>query len=707
MTGTTIDRRDFLKITGAAGASLTLGFYLPGCAREPAGPAEPVELNAWIRIETDGWVRLIVDRSEMGQGVATSLPMLLAEELEVPFESVRFEFAPADEAYFNPAVGSQGTGGSTSVRAAWEPLRRAGAAARMMLVAAAAERWGVPASECRAEAGRVVHEAGGKEAAYGELAEAAAAQTVPEDVALKPVPEFRLLGTRRGRLDTPVKTDGSAVFGIDVQREGLLVANVARCPVFGGRVAGYDDSAARAVPGVQDVIQFEDRIAVIADNYWAALQGRRALEIEWDEGAVAGQSSEKISAQFRELAARPGAVARSDGDARAALARAGRRLEAVYELPFLAHATMEPMNATADVRADRCEVWAPTQNQTGTQSFAAEIAGLSPEQVSVHTTYLGGGFGRRFELDFVSDALHCSKAVGAPVKVVWSREDDVRHDWYRPASYQVLRAGLGRDGRPVAWTHRMVVPSIMKRVFPSFVQNGVDGEAVEGAVGLPYAIPAVHVDYHDADTGVPVGFWRSVNHTHNAFAIECFIDELARAASRDPFEYRRELLADAPRHRRVLERAASEAGWGTSPGAGRGRGIAVHESFGSFVAQVADVSIEDGQVRVHRVVCAVDCGPTVNPSIIEAQIRSAMVYGLTAALYGEITIEAGRVVQGNFHDYQMLRIDEMPEVEVHIVESEGAIGGIGEVATPPIAPAVANAVFALTGQPVRRLPIRA
>jgi isoquinoline 1-oxidoreductase beta subunit len=367
---------------------------------------------------------------------------------------------------------------------------------------------------------------------------------------------------------------------------------------------------------------------------------------------------------------------------------------------------MEPMNATADIRADRCEVWAPTQFQSGVQQMAAGIAGLDPGHVAVHTTYLGGGFGRRFELDFISDALNCSKAVGAPVKVVWSREDDIQHDWYRPASYHVLRAGLGANGRPVGWSHRMVVPSIMKRVFPSFVQNGVDGEAVEGAVGLPYGIPAVRVEYHDADTGIPVGFWRSVNHTHNAFVVESFMDELARAAGRDPFEYRRALLADAPRHLRVLEHAASAAGWGGALGEGRGQGIAVHESFGSFVAQVAEVSLEGGAIRVHRVVCAVDCGPTVNPSIIEAQIRSAMVYGLTAALYGEITIANGRAVQSNFHDYQMLRIGEMPEVVVDIVESEDAIGGIGEVGTPPIAPAVANAVFALTGTRVRRLPIR-
>ncbi len=490
-----------------------------------------------------------------------------------------------------------------------------------------------------------------------------------------------------------------------MKRPGLLIATVARPPVFGGRVARYDDSAARRVSGVRDVVQISSGVAVVAENYWAALEGRRALEIEWDEGEWADQSSEKIRSRFRELAATPGAVARSDGDAEAALRRAKRRIEAVYELPYLAHATMEPMNATAEVRPDGCDVWVPTQNQTGSQEVAAKITGLPTEKVRVHTTYLGGGFGRRAELDFVTDAVEISKAVGAPVKVVWSREDDIQHDYYRPASYHVLRAGLDARGRPVAWTHRLVVPSILVRWFPDALKEGVDGEAVEGAVQLPYAIPNVHVDYHHVDVGVPVGWWRSVNHTHNAYVTECFLDELARAAGADPFEYRRRLLRDAPRHRRALELAAEKAGWGRRLPAGRARGIAVHESFGSFVAEVAEVSVADGRPRVHRVVAAVDCGPVVNPAIVRAQIESGICYGLTAALYGAIEIERGRVRQSNFHDYRMVRIDEMPDVEVHIVPSDDSIGGIGEVGTPTIAPAVVNALHALRGRPIRRLPI--
>ncbi len=702
---TTFTRRDFIKVTGAAGGGLVLAVYLPGCERRAAVTSAIFEPNSWIRIAGDGTITLVVDRSEMGQGVTTSLPMLLAEELEVDVEAVRFEFAPADPAYNNPALGLQVTGGSTSVRVGWEPLRKAGAAARAMLIAAAAERWGVHAAECRAENGTVVHEASDRRAGYGELAEAAAQQPVPEDVALKDPADFRLLGKPRRRLDTPYKVDGSAVFGIDVKRPGLLTATVARCPVYGGKVASYDDAEARAVPGVKDVVQISSGVAVVADNYWAALEGRRALKIEWDEGEWAGQSNDQIRATFRELAAKPGAVARNDGDAAAALARASRKLEAVYELPYLAHATMEPMNCTADVRADGCDVWAPTQFQTGTQGRAAEITGLAPEQVKVHTTYLGGGFGRRAETDFVDEAVETSKAVGAPVKVVWSREDDTQHDFYRPASHHVLRAALDARGQPLAWTHRAVVPSIMLRWFPGMVQNGLDGEAVEGAVGLPYAIPNVHVDYHHAEVGVPVGFWRSVGHTHNAYVIECFMDELARAAGADPFEYRRNLLSDAPRHLRVLELAAEKGGWGGRLSAGRARGIALHESFGSFVAQVAEVSVTDGRPQVHRVVAAVDCGPTVNPNIIEAQIESAICYGLTAALYGAIDIKDGRAQESNFHDYQMVRIDEMPDVEVHIVPSSDSQGGIGEVGTPPITPAVVNALYALRGQPIRRLPI--
>jgi isoquinoline 1-oxidoreductase beta subunit len=454
------------------------------------------------------------------------------------------------------------------------------------------------------------------------------------------------------------------------------------------------------------VVQISSGVAVVADGYWPAQTGRDALQVSWTEGANAAVSSAGISQLFSERAARPGARARHDGNPDAALPAAPRRHEAVYETPFLAHATMEPMNATAHVRPDGVDIWAPTQFQTGAHQMGAAIGGVPPEQVKVHTTYLGGGFGRRFELDFIQEALETSKAVGAPVKVIWSREDDVQHEWYRPASYHRVRAGLDGRGRPVAWTHRVVAPSIMIRVFPGTVQNGLDGEAVEGAVEMPYGIPNVHVDYVMTDTGIPVGFWRSVNHSYNAFAVESFIDELAHAAGQDPYEYRRGLLTNAPRYLRALELAATKAGWGSALPAGVFRGIAVHKSFESYVAQVAEVSVgSDGTVRVHRVVCAIDCGPVVNPDTIEAQMQSGIVYGLTAALYGEIGIDRGRVVQSNFHDYQMLRLAEMPTVEVHIVPSTESQGGVGEPGTPPIAPAVGNAIFAATGKRIRKLPI--
>ena len=648
----------------------------------------------------------MVDRSEMGQGVTTSLPMLLAEELEADWSKIRIDFAPADKAYINPMFGMQGTGGSTSVRAAYTPLRKAGAAAREMLVAAAGETWGVDKSECRAEQGAVLHAASGRRLTYGKLAVKAATMPLPHDVPLKDPKDWKILGTRVRRLDTPPKVDGSAEFGIDVKRPGLLVAVIARSPVFGGKVKSFDATKAKAVPGVRHVVEISSGVAVVADGYWPAKKGRDALEITWDEGPNAGVSSASISQLFAQRAEQPGAVARHDGAPDAALPAAPTKLDAVYELPFLAHATMEPMNCTAHVRADGVDIWAPTQFQTGAQGLGAGIGGVPPEKVKVHTTYLGGGFGRRFELDFLREALETSKAAGAPVKVVWSREDDMRNAQYRPACRHALRAGLDAAGQPVAWTHRIAAPSIMARVFPDTVKNGLDGEAVEGGVGMPYTIPNVHVDYVLTDTGIPVGFWRSVNNSFNAFVVESFIDELAQAAKKDPYEYRRDLLGKAPRHLAVLNLAASKAGWGTPLPTGRGRGIAVYKAFETYVAQVAEVSVDsDGAPHVHRVVCAVDCGPVVNPDIVEAQMQSAIVYGLTAALWGEITIDRGRVQQGNFNDYRMLRLAEMPQVEVHIVSSTDSQGGVGEPGTPPIAPAVCNAIFALTGKRVRKLPI--
>jgi isoquinoline 1-oxidoreductase beta subunit len=706
-----MERREFLEVTGTIGAGLVIGFQIPTARRQAAKPFAP---NAWLRIGTDDSILVIVDRSEMGQGVTTALPMLLAEELNADWTKVRIEFAPADKAYVNQLFGMQATGGSSSVRAAWKPLREAGARAREVLITAAAQTWGVDRAACRAEGGAVIHGSSKRRLTYGQLVQKAAAIPVPSDVTLKDPKDWRIAGKPTKRLDTRFKVNGTAQFGIDVRVPGMLVAMVARSPVFGGKVKSFDGAAAKAVPGVRHVVQISSGVAVVGDGYWPAKQGREALQVVWDEGPVAQVSSASISRLFAERATGAGAVARHNGDPAAALTGSGQRVEATYEMPFLAHTTMEPMNCTAQVRADggaggaggAVEIWAPTQFQTGAQMVGSQIGGIAPDKVVVHTTYLGGGFGRRFELDFIVEALETSKAVGgAPVKVVWSREDDVQNAQYRPANYHRMQAALDTSGRPVAWTHRIAAPSIMARVFPNTVQNGLDGEAVEGAMEMPYAIPNVHVDYALTDTGIPVGFWRSVNHSYNAFAVETFIDELAAAAKQDPYEYRRSLLGNAPRYRGVLELAATKAEWGTPLAAGRARGIAVHKSFESYVAQVAEVSVSDGDVRVHRVVCAVDCGMFVNPDTIEAQMQSAIVFGLTAALKGAITIDRGRVQQSNFHDYEMLRLAEMPVVEVHILPSGEAPGGVGEPGTPPIAPAVCNAIFAATGKRIRKLPI--
>jgi len=704
-------RREFLKKSAAGGTGLVIGFYLPGKfeALAAAPPAEPAALNAWVRIAPDDTVTILIDKSEMGQGIVTSLAMLLAEELEFDWKKVRTEFAPAAPAYFNPLFGLQGTGGSASIRASWGPLTKAGAAAREMLIAAAAQQWYVEPSACHVENGAVVHNATSKRLGYGALAEQAAKLPVPANPALKDPKDYKYIGKSVKRLDTPAKVNGMAPFGIDVRLPNTQHAVVARCPVFGGKVKSFDGSKAKSVRGVKQVLQISSGVAVVADNTWSAMEGRRALQITWDEGPNAANSSEAIRKLYLAAAEKPGAIARKDGDADTALASASKKVEAAYEVPFLAHATMEPMNCAADVRADGCDIYAPTQFQTFSQNTGAKITGLKPEQVRVHTTFLGGGFGRRAEQDFIMEAVEISKATGAPVQVTWTREDDIQHDFYRPAAYSKLAAGLDADGWPVAWKSRIVGPSIMSRFFPGSVKNGIDESSVEGQANSKYAIPNFLVEYALTEAGVPVGFWRSVGNSHNGFITECFVEELAKAAGKDPFEFRRKLLANAPRHRGVLELAAEKAGWGKPLPAGRTRGIAVVESFGSFVAEVAEVSLnrKSGEVRVHRVVCAVDCGRYVNPDTIAAQMEGGIVYGLTAALKGRITIEKGRVQQSNFHDYEMLRLNEMPQVEVHIVQSNEAPGGIGEPGTPPIAPAVCNAIFAATGKPIRRLPIRA
>ncbi len=708
-----LDRRAFCKGL-AAGGGLLLGLHLPLSARadtvagDATAASAPVRFapNAWIRIDPDGSIAFIVARSEMGQGVMTALPMLIAEELGVGLGQITVRFAPAAPEYTNHLIGQQLTGGSTSVRDAWTKLREAGAVTRWLLVQAAAERWGVAADDCSVTRGEVIHPNGEARLAFGKLASAAAELPMPTGVFLKEPDEWTLIGTPRPRLDVPDKIKGRARFGIDVRLTDMAVASIERCPVFGGKLKSFTADAAKAVPGVKAVLAVEAGVAVVAKDTQAALSGRRALQVEWDLGPDADLSSAELRARFERRLADTGVAVRAEGDPDAAWSGAARTLDAVYEVPFQAHACMEPMNCTADVRADGCDIYVPTQAQTRCQRTGMEITGLGTDQVRVHTTFLGGGFGRRGEQDFVRDAVSLSKALGQPVQVIWTREDDIRHDYYRPAGLNRLRGGLDVDGLPVLWKHHIVCPSILSRVRPEATADGIDQTSVEGAANLPYAIANIAVSYSLENTPVPVGFWRAVGASQNTWITECFLDELAAAGGQDPLALRRRLLAEKPRHLGALNLAAEQAGWGSAPAAGRHRGIAVAESFGSYVAQVAEISISDGQVRVHRVVCAIDCGLVVNPDTVVAQMESCIVYGLTATLKGAITLENGRVQQGNFDDFPLLRMSEMPDISVHIVPSTADPGGVGEPGLPPIAPAVCNAVLAATGEPVRKLPIR-
>jgi isoquinoline 1-oxidoreductase beta subunit len=693
MSNAALGRREFLRTGAAAGATLVIGFHLPAAARADSHVgAAPVSFkpNAWLEVHADGAVSIWTGRSEMGQGVQTAMPMIVAEELEADWEMVRVIQADAD-----PAYGNQVTVGSRSVQTGWEPLRRAGAAAREMLIGAAALSWGVPQGVCTASRGVVRHVGSGRELGYGDLTARAAALPIPDDPPLKPASAYRLLGTRVPRVDTPAKVTGRAIYGIDVRVPGMVFAAVARSPVFGGRLTRFDPAPALAVPGVTRVVPISRGVAVVAENTWAAFQGKRLLAVEWEEGATARWSTEGISQAFVAAAARSGQVVRSAGDAEAALRGAARTVEATYEAPYLAHACMEPMNCTAHVSDGRAEIWAPTQNPQGIQREAARVSGLPSEAITVHVTYLGGGFGRRGgPTDYATEAVELATKLEAPVQVVWTREDDVQSGPFRPATYNVLRAGLDRAGRPVAWSHKLVGP------------DGASFMITRGADELIYPIPNFHLERVTEDPGIPIAPWRGVGPSQNGFIVESFVDELAHAAGHDPYAFRRHLVAGTPRLLAVLDRAAEGAGWRSPPPVGRHRGIALWLFADTHVAMVAEISLgEGGAVRVHRVVAAIDCGIVINPDTVEAQTAGNIVYGLTAALYGEITIDRGRVAQSNFHDYRMLGLAEMPEVEVHLVRSDAAPSGVGEAALPAIAPAVCNAIFAATGRRIRRLPI--
>ncbi len=687
-----VSRREFLA-TAAVG-SLLLGFRVGDAAAAPAGA--DFAPNAFIRIGRNNVVTIIVNKAEMGQGINTALPMLIAEELEIDLRRVKVQAAPVGAAYAHPQVGIQFTGGSQSVATEWDRFRKAGAAAREMLLAAAAQAWGVDRASLRAENGRVLGP-GGRALTYGQLVDRARTQPVPTDPPLKDPSQFKIIGKPTRRLDSREKVTGSATFGLDASVPGMLIAVVARPPVFGATVKSVDEAGAKAVRGVKQVVAVPSGVAVVADSFWSAKKGRDALVVEWNEGPGATIDTDALEAEYDRLARTPGAPV-----------GAARRVSAQYDMPYLAHAPMEPLNCLVSLGPDRCEIWTGTQFQTIDQANAARAAGLKPEQVAIHTMFLGGGFGRRAVpgSDFIVEAVHVAKAAGAPVKTIWTREDDIRGGYYRPMWHSSLSAGLDAAGKPVAWKHTIVGQSIVENTpFEGEIKSGVDGTSVEGAANLVYEVPNAAVDLHSPRSPVPVLWWRSVGHTHTGFVVESFIDELAQAAGKDPYAYRRELLAGKERHLGVLELAAQKAGWGTPLPAGRARGIAVHASFGSFCAQVGEVSIQDRAITVHRVVCAVDCGRAINPETIRAQMEGGIVFGLSAALYGQVTMKQGRVQQSNFHDYPVLRLNSMPVVEVHIVPSTERPSGIGEPGTPLMAAVLGNALFTLTGQRVRSLPL--
>ena len=743
-------RRRFLIAATLLGGAAYFGYRFLSKRDRLAKPAalklneKELALNGWFKITPDGAVTVMVPRQEMGQGIYTALAMLVAEELDADWANVKVEQAPIDKMYANitmltdglpfeegdksyaatvarrvgyslgDTLGVQATGGSTSVRDGWGSMRIAGASAREMLIAAAAKQWHVPVGECSTSKGVVSHGVSGKHAGYGELAAAASQLTPPLQPKLKDPSDYRLIGKSQPRLDIPQKVNGAAVFGLDVRVPNMLYAAIAQCPVFGGAAQSYDDAKTKSMPGVKRVVMLANAVAVVADSYWRAKKALEALTIVWAEGANATLSSSAIAEQFKRdmESGKPGSY-RSEGDAIAELGGSTKVIEAQYQVPFLAHATMEPINCTARVSDGTCEVWLSNQAPSLVQWIAGKTAGIDTEKVIVHTPYLGGGFGRRAEVDVVIQAVTIAKELnGAAVKLVWSREEDTQHDMYRPAAMSKFRAALDGDGKPTAWWNRIVGPSVtlsfMERLVPWAASDMMqDKTNAEGSADMPYEIASLKVEHVLSRTPVPVGFWRSVGHSYNAFFKESFIDELAHAAGKDPYEFRRGLLTQHPRHRKVLEMVAEKSGWGQTLEKGVGRGIALHESFHSIVAQVAEVAVSDsGEIQVKRVVCVIDCGPTINPDTIVAQMQSGIIFGLSAALLGEITIKNGRVEQGNFPSYDMVRLAETPAIEVHIVASDAALGGVGEPGTPPIAPAVTNAIFAATGKRVRQLPIR-
>ncbi len=705
-----VSRRALLT-AGLAGGFL-LAFHLPvrAAVNEPVQPPDVTDgkfaPNAFIRIDVTGHTTLVMPQVEMGQGVYTSIAMILAEELDADLKQVTLQHAPPnDKLYGNPTFGLQVTGNSNSIRAFWKPLRNAGAGARAMLVQAAAQQWQVEPASCTTANGEVTHKESGRKLSYGALAAAAGSQTPPKEVALKDPKDFTLIGTPLKRFDTPDKVNGKAVYGLDAMLPGMKFATVAACPVFGGKVDKVDDSAARKIPGVQQIVVLDDMVAVVGDHMWAAKKGLDALKVTWNEGPNARISSKDIWQDLRTASEKDGAVAKSIGDIAKGLAT-GEKLEAAFELPFLAHATMEPLNATVHFKPDSCEIWTGTQIVSRVQAEAAKAAGLAVEKVIVNNHLLGGGFGRKLEPDMVVAAVRVAKQVDGPVKVVWTREEDIQHDVYRPVYRDTIAATLS-DGKIVGWKYRVTGSAILARWLPPAFQKGIDIDAIDAGADMPYDIPNFHVEYVRAEPpAVPTGFWRGVGPNNNVFAVECFMDELARKAGKDPVEFRRSMLGKKPRLLAALNLAAEKSNWGQPLPARVGRGVCVQPSFETFIATVVEAEVDEhGEVQLRRVTSVVDTGIAVNPDTIKAQLEGGLIFGLTAALYGEITIDKGRVQQSNFHDYRMLRIDQTPKIEVHVVKSGEPPGGIGETGVNAGPPALRNAIYAATGVALRRLPI--
>jgi len=706
LSNDSLTRRGFLKTAAATSGGLVIAMYLPGCSKsdqaaQNAGPPKIVDANAWLRIGTDNSITILCDRSEMGQGVYTALPTLIAEELDVAPEKITVEFAPPGAAYVNSLLGGQVTGGSTSVRDAWEKLRMAGAEARTRLIQAAAKEWSVPATACSVVDGHVMFTS--RRLPFGALVEAAAALPKPDKIELKPDNKLRFIGKSQHRLDTPSKVDGTAQYGIDVRLPDMLYAALAQPPELGASVKSFKDDKAKTMPGVKQVLQTSSGVAVIADSWWQARQARDALEIEWSPGPNAKLNNAAIYAGLKNAAKGKGKDVRKDGDAEATLKSAARKVDATYELPMLAHSTLEPQNCTAEFKDGNCHIYVPTQVQQMAQGAAAQAAGLPPEKVFVHTTFLGGGFGRRLDVDFIPAAVECAKAAGKPVKVLWTREDDTTHDKYRPPAVNVAQAGFAADGKMNAVKLHLVAPSITSRWAPAVVKDIVDPFAVEAAHNFPYGVPNVYVDYLQHEIGIDVGYWRSVSHALNCYTVESFMDECAVSANMDPYEFRRMLLTEQPRWLAVLDAAARKARWGQTQGVSQG--IALMSGYDTYLAQVADVSMEGNKLKIHRIVCVVDCGRIVNPDICMAQAEGSIVFGLTAALWGEINIANGQVQEKNFDSYRMLRMNETPRIEVYFMDSDEKPGGMGEPAVAVVAPAVCNAIYAASKKRLRSLPI--